>query len=224
MKSFKHVEHHIQLPVLTRETTPQGRKYFTPDGKTYPSVTTVLSIQEKTGLLEWKKRIGETEAQKISTQAATRGTAVHKLTEDYLNNIEGHVKEHMPSNIFSFRKIQDILDKHIDNIWFQEQFLYSDYLETAGQVDCIAEFDGKLSIIDFKTSRRKKSRDWIKNYFMQEAFYAVAFEERTGKPISQLVTIITVDDDDPQIFVEKRDDHIRDFMQLRIDFKNLKGF
>lgn len=224
MKNFNHVDHQIKLPVLSRETTPQGRKYFTPEGKVYPSVTTVLSIQEKSGLMEWKKRIGEVEAQKISTQAGVRGTAVHKLTEDYLNNVADYSKQHMPSNILFFRQVKDILDERVDNIWFQEQFLYSDYLETAGQVDCIAEFDGKLSIIDFKTSRKQKKRDWIKNYFMQEAFYAVAFEERTGKPISQLVTIITVDGDDPQIFIEKRDDHIRDFMQLRIDFKNLKGF
>lgn len=224
MKIFNHIKHNIELPVLTRETTAEGRKYFTPEGKSYPSVTTVLSIQDKSGLNEWKKRIGEEEAKKISTQAATRGTAVHKLTEDYLNNIEVYMKDHMPSNIFAFKQIQSILDKHVDNIWFQEQFLYSDYLETAGQVDCIAEFNGKLSIIDFKTSRKQKSRDWIHNYFMQEAFYAVAFEERTGKPISQLVTIITVDNDDPQIFIEKRDDHIKNFMKLRIDFKNLKGF
>ena len=221
---FTHIDHGLVLPELTRETTPQGRKYFTPEGKTYPSVTTVLSIQDKSGLEAWKKRVGEEEARKISTQAAVRGTAVHKLAEDYLNNIETYAEEHMPSNIFSFNQIKKILDERVDNIWMQEQFLYSDYLETAGQVDCIAEFDGKLSIIDFKTSRKPKRRDWIKNYFMQESFYAVAFEERTGKPINQLVTIITVDGDDPQIFVEKRNDHIKDFMELRVDFKKLKGF
>jgi len=221
---FTHIDHGLVLPELTRETTPQGRKYFTPEGKTYPSVTTVLSIQDKSGLEAWKKRVGEEEAKKISTQAATRGTAVHKLAEDYLNNIETYAEEHMPSNVFSFNQIKKILDKHVDNIWMQETFLYSDYLETAGQVDCIAEFDGKLSIIDFKTSRRPKKKEWIKNYFMQESFYAVAFEERTKRPITQLVTIITVDGDDPQVFIEKRDDHIKDFMELRVDFKKLKGF
>lgn len=221
---FNHVDHGIVLPELTRETTPQGRKYFTPEGKIYPSVTTVLGIQDKSGLEAWKKRVGEETAALISKQATVRGTAVHKLAEDYLDNKDTYLKDHMPSNIDSFMQIKSIIDQRIDNIWFQETFLYSDYLQTAGQVDCIAEFDGKLSIIDFKTSRRPKKREYIKGYFMQESFYAVAFEERTKKPIKQLVTIITVDNDIPQVFVEDRDDHIKDFMQLRIDFKKLKGF
>jgi genome maintenance exonuclease 1 len=221
---FTHVDHGLVLPELTRETTPQGRKYFTPEGKTYPSVTTVLGIQDKSGLEAWKKRVGEEEARKISTQAATRGTAVHKLAEDYLNNEADWSKDAMPSNLFAFNQIKDILDYRVNNIWMQEQFLYSDYLEVAGQVDCIAEYEGKLSIIDFKTSRKPKKKEWIKGYFMQESVYAVAFEERTGKPITQLVTIIMVDGDDPQIFVEHRDNHVKDFMELRIDFKKLKGF
>lgn len=221
---FTHIDHGIILPECTRETTPQGRKYFTPEGNTYPSVTTVLGIQDKSGLEAWKKQVGEEEARKISTQAATRGTAVHKLAEDYLDNVENWKANHMPSNVFSFQQIKHILDNHVDNIWFQEAFLYSDYLKTAGQVDCIAEYDGKLSIIDFKTSRKPKKKEWIKGYFMQESFYAVAFEERTKKPITQLVTIITVDGDEPQVFVEHRDNHIRDFMQLRVDFNKLKGF
>ena len=220
---FTHVDHGITLPKCTRKTTPQGRKYFTPEGNTYPSVTTVLSIHGKHALEAWKKRVGEEQAKKISNQASVRGTAVHKLAEDYLDNRHDWKENHMPSNLFSFQQIKPILDKRIDNVWFQEAFLYSDYLETAGQVDCIAEFDGKLSIIDFKTSRKKKQKDWIKNYFMQESFYAVAFEERTKKPITQLVTIITVDGDCPQVFIEHRDDHIKDFMQLRVDFNKLKG-
>jgi len=224
MKTFNHVDHGIVIPKLERETTPEGRKYFTPEGNTYPSVTTVLGIMDKSALEAWKKRVGEEEAAKVSRQATVRGTAVHKLAEDYLNNIETYKEEHMPTNLYAFEQNKQVLDKHVDNVWMQETFLYSDYLETAGQVDCIAEFDGKLSIIDFKTSRRPKKRDWIKGYFMQESFYAVAFEERTKKPIKQLVTIVTVDNDEPQIFVEDRDEHIKDFMELRVDFKKLKGF
>jgi ATP-dependent exoDNAse (exonuclease V) beta subunit len=221
---FCHVDHSVELIDLECETLPTGRTYKTPQGKKYPSVTTVLGIQSKAGLEAWKKRVGEAEAQKISTQAATRGTAIHTLAEDYLNNKPDWNAKAMPANIFSFNQIKPILDKRIDNIWFQEAPLYSDYLQTAGRVDCIAEFDGKLSIIDFKTSRKAKKREWIKGYFMQESFYAVAFEERVGKPIKQLVTIITVDGDEPQVFVEDRDDHIGDFMELRLDFKKLKGF
>ena len=116
-----------------------------------------------------------------------------------------------------------MLDANLDNIWFQEAPLYSDYIKVAGRVDLIAEWEGKLSIIDFKTSRKPKKREWIKNYFMQESFYAVAFEERTKKPIKQLVTIVMVDDDSPQVFVESRDDHIHDFILLRKKYFTEKG-
>lgn len=222
--NFNHVDHGLIIPKITRETTSEGRKYFTPEGKSYPSVTTVLSIQDKSGIEEWRERIGEEEADKILRQAGRRGTAVHDLAENYVNNNPEWNKGAMPINLDSFSHIRKILDERVDNIYMQETFLWCDFLRTAGQVDLIAEFDGKLSIIDFKTSRRKKPIEWVKGYFMQEAFYAVAFEERTKKPITQLVTLITVDHDLPQIFVEKRDDHIKDFMKLRKDFYHQKGF
>lgn len=219
-----HIDHGIILPRCTRETTDQGRKYFTPEGNTYPSVTTVLGIQDKSGLQAWKDRVGEEEANRISRQAATRGTAVHKLAEDYINNDPNWNKDQMPVNLNTFNSIRPIIDKSISNVYFQEAFLYSDYLKTAGQVDLIAYFNGKRSIIDFKTSRKTKKKEWIKGYFMQESFYAVAFEELTSIPITQLVTIIAVDHEQPQVFIEHRDNHIQDFMELRIDFKKLKGY
>lgn len=221
---FHHIDHGIVLPECTRETTPQGRKYFTPEGNTYPSVTTVLGIQDKSGLEAWKKRVGEEEAKKISTQAAVRGTAVHKLAEDYLDNREDWKENHMPSNIFSFQQIKPILDKHIDNIWVQEKYIYSDKIEMAGQVDCIAEFDGKLSIIDFKTSRKPKKKEWIRGYEMQVSFYAAAFYERTGIPIKNYSIIITVDGSEPQIFKGNTFEPLRDIIILRKKFKSIKGF
>src|SRR5210317_2609363 len=220
---FNHVNMQA-LPELECETLPTGRTYVTPEGNKYPSITTVLGHFGKEAIQAWRKRVGEEEANKISTQAGTRGTAVHKLAEDYLNNEADWKKGAMPTNLFAFNQIKPILDKNIDNIIMQEAFLYSDKLQCAGQVDCIAEYEGKLSIIDFKTSRKPKKEEWITNYFIQESVYAVAFEERTGKPITQLVTIIMVDGEDPQIFVEHRDNHIKDFMELRLDFKKLKGF
>ena len=142
---FNHVDHGIVLPKLTRETTESGRKYFTPEGNAYPSITTVLSILSKQAIMEWRKRVGEEEANKISRQAAGRGTAVHKLAEDYIDNKEDWKGKHMPANIASFNDIKPILDERLDNVWMQETFLYSDKLKCAGQVDCIAEFDGELS-------------------------------------------------------------------------------
>lgn len=218
---FHHVDHRFILPSITRKTTDSGRKYFTPEGNAYPSITTVLSILGKDGIKEWRAKVGEEEANKISTQAATRGTAVHKLAEDYLNNEETWKQGHMPSNLFSFNQIKPILDERVNNIWFQEQFLYSDKLKCGGQVDCIAEFDGELSIIDFKTSRKPKKEEWITNYFIQASFYSAAFYERTGMPIKQGVIIITVDGSEPQIFKINTFDYLPHFIKVRRKYEQL---
>lgn len=220
---FNHVALDVELPELTRETTPQGRKYFTPEGNSYPSITTVLSILNKEGIQEWRKKVGEAEANKISTQAGIRGTAVHKLAEDYLNNEVEWAKGAMPTNLFSFNQIKPILDKNINNIRMQECFLYSDALKTAGQVDCIADYEDELSIIDFKTSRKPKKEEWITNYFMQASFYAAAFYERTGTPIKQGVIIITVDGSEPQVFKIRTHDYLKHFMVVRSKYRELKG-
>ena len=220
---FNHVEHDVVLPKLTRKTTEAGRRYFTPDGAAYPSITTVLGILSKQGILEWRKRVGEAEANRISTQAATRGTAVHKLAEDYIDNVEGWSKGAMPANIASFNDLKTILDERLDNVWFQEEFLYNDRLKCAGQVDCIAEFDGQLSIVDFKTSRKPKKEEWITSYFIQASFYAAAFYERTGIPIKQGVILITVDGSEPQVFKVNTYDYLEHFLKVRKEYKKQKG-
>jgi hypothetical protein len=212
---FNHVNHGIKLPDLYCETTPTGRFYYPPTGEKYPSVTTVLSVQDKSGLDEWKARVGEEEAKKIGFRATTRGTEVHLIAEEYIDNKVDYTKGKMPINVAMFNQIKSLLDNNLDNIWFQEAPLYSHFIRVAGRVDLIAEWQGKLSIIDFKTSRKLKKQEWIKGYFMQESFYAVAFEERVGKPISQLVTVVMTDENIPQVFVEKRDNHIHDFIALR---------
>lgn len=212
---FTHVDHGIVLPKLTRETTESGRKYFTPEGNAYPSITTVLSILSKQAIIEWRKRVGEEEANRISRQAAGRGTAVHKLAEDYLNNVEDWKSKHMPANIASFMDIKRILDERVNNVWMQEEFLYSDKLKCGGQVDCIAEFDGELSIIDFKTSRRVKKEEDITSYFIQMFFYAAAFLERTGIPIKQGVVIMAVDGNEPLVFKSNVHDYMEHFLKVR---------
>ena len=118
-----------------------------------------------------------------------------------------------------FGSIKEYLDE-IDNIHCLETPLYSDHLQVAGTVDCIAEYNGKMSVIDFKTSSRPKDRDDIHNYFMQCAAYSVAFEERTGIPVSRLVIIMGVDNDYPRVFIEKRDNWIAGFKKLRLEYRN----
>ena len=117
-----------------------------------------------------------------------------------------------------FDSIRPLLDQ-IDNIHCLEDPLYSDHLQVAGTVDCIAEYNGKLAVIDFKTSARLKSRDDIHGYFMQTSAYAVAFEERTGIPVGKMIVVMGVDDNDPLIFEEKRDDWINKFIDLRKQYK-----
>ena len=213
MKKFIHYD----FPELKRDTNPDGtRVYLTPSGKRYPSVTTVTSLHNAEGIAQWRLRVGAEEASRISSKAAARGTRVHSLCEAYLRN------EVCEPDIFDrelFGSITPWLED-IDNIYALETPLYSDYLQVAGTVDCIADFQGKLSVIDFKTSSKPKDRDDIYNYFMQTAAYAVAFEERTGIPIGRLVIIMAVENDDPRLFIEKRDNWIGGFRKLRLDYKN----
>lgn len=218
---FTHVEHGIELPSLTRKTTEAGRRYFTPEGNAYPSITTVLGILSKEGILAWRARVGEEEANKISRQAAGRGTAVHKLAEDYIDNKEDWRGKQMPANLNTFNDLRQVIDGRLDNVWMQEVFLYSDKLKTAGQVDCIAEYDGQLSIIDFKTSRKPKKEEWIEGYFIQACFYAAAFLERTGVAIKQAVILIAVDGHEAQVFKVNTFDYLEHFISVRKKYKEI---
>lgn len=209
---FNHQLKNYQLPELKAETTQNGRFYTTPEGNVYPSVTTVLGSVEKEGIINWKKYVGEKKAAEVLRQANIRGEAVHLMVENYLNNKSWKVS---PFYRESFLSLKPVLDKHVDNIVYQEAPLYSDQIKVAGRVDCIAEYDGKLSIIDFKTSLKPKKKEYITNYFMQESVYAACFLERTGIPIKQIVTLIAVDDNEPQIFIEQPLKWLRDFFQIR---------
>lgn len=212
---------HHDIPAIKRKTGPDGsRVYETPSGRAYPSVTSVTGLLGKQAIIAWRKRVGEAEANRISTRAANRGTRIHSLCEDFLHN-----KEVAP-DIFDYdlwKSFSPLLGR-IDNVHALETPLYSDHLEVAGTVDCIAEYEGKLSVIDFKTSSRIKSRESISNYFMQCSAYAVAFEERTGIPVGRSVILMAVDNEDPIIFVEKRDDWIDGFITLREDFRKWKNY
>ena len=199
---FTHLDNDI--PEIKTETIDRKRYYVTPEGKKYPSITTVLGHFNKKAIYEWRQRVGEKEANRISTQASRRGTKVHQMCEDFINN-ELDEKKFMPSDKETFNSIKNILADNINNIHCQEATLYSDYLQVAGRVDCVAEWKGKLSVIDFKTSRRLKKREHIHNYFQQGSAYCVMYEERTRIPVSQIVIVMTVDGEEPQIFVEKRD-------------------
>lgn len=204
----------VELAPLNTTTIDGKRHYQTPDGQVYPSVTTITSLHGKEGILAWRKRVGEEEANKISNKAATRGTRVHKLCEDYLNN-ELSFEGAMPNSIALFKQMQPYLDKYIGKVYGIECPLYSHHLRVAGKSDCIAQFDGKNAVVDFKTANKPKQEHWIQNYFMQCAAYAVAFEERTGIAIPRIAIVVAVEGDSPQLFVKKRDDYVDMFISYR---------
>lgn len=212
MKTFNHAP--IQFQELNSVTLPSGqRHYTTPDGKRYPSITTVLSQHTKDGIDEWKARVGEAEATKIGKLAAAQGTRFHDITEKYLNNAFD------PSSLSMFDRelflsARPVLD-NIDDILAQEVALYSHHLRLAGRVDCIGKYRRTPSIIDFKTSKRAKPKEYVEHYFMQAAGYAVMFEELTGIPISNLVIIIAVEGDICQVFTEHRDNYVGRLIEYR---------
>ena len=196
---------HVGLdPIQMNTVEVDGKRYYlTPEGDKYPSITTVIGANPKkqAALAKWRARVGVEAAQKKSTNSSTRGTRVHKLIEDYLNNeldLKGY-KHPLPK--YMFLQSKDVLDR-INNIYLQEAALYSDTLELAGRVDCIAEFDGILSIIDFKTSDRRKKEEYLYDYYVQECAYALCLEEKYGIQVKQLVTIVAIEGDSPQVSIQ----------------------
>lgn len=200
--------------------TDSGRYYKTPTGALYPSVTSVVGLMGQKAIMEWRKRVGEEEANKISKQASSRGTRVHQLCEDYLNNNAIDVSKYTFQDQLNFNDLKPYLH-NIDNIHLQETRLYSDYLQMAGTVDCVAEWNGKLSIIDFKTARKLKDKKYITNYFCQAAAYAIMYEERFNIPVSRIVILISVDDEQPQVFEERRDNYVKELLNVREQYRQL---
>jgi genome maintenance exonuclease 1 len=201
MKDFHHVG--IELQDLKTENIEGKRFYVTPKGNKYVSITSLLSNLSKDSISQWRRRVGETEANKISRQASSRGTRVHNICESYIQNQVGILEDALPDAIDMFKSIVPFLDR-IDNIHVVEGALYSDDLGVAGRTDLIAEFDGNLAVIDYKTSRKPKNWEMCHSYFMQGAFYAYAYEELTGTPLNNIIIIMAVENDKPLLFRETR--------------------
>lgn len=205
----------LDLPKLDR-IDGEYRLYRTPEGELLPSVTTILgAMSDKSGLDEWRERVGEEQATRVGNLAAKRGTEVHRLCEKYVLNEPIDFKREMPSNVMLFRQLQRQLDKHMNNVRGSELFLYSDKLRVAGACDLIAEWDGTPSIIDFKTSNRPKERSWILGYFQQTSLYSWMFYERTGLMYSNLVVAIAVDDsNEAQVFTGNIKDYLPEVKEI----------
>ena len=206
---------------LKTKTTEEGRRYITPDGDAYPSVTTVLSDYNKAAILEWRKRVGNEEANKISRLASSRGTRVHSLCENYLKNDlpDMKIKTLMPDVKQMFNSIRPVMDERISVVYALEQALYSNKLQLAGRVDAIAKWDGSTSIIDFKTSSKPKKEEWIQNYFYQCTAYALMAEEILKQKIDQIVVLIAVNENEPQVFVKEKDEYVEPLWQYINEYR-----
>ena len=205
-----------ELMAVTEEGV--GRIYLTPSGEKYPSVTTVLGLLSKDSIAEWRKRVGDEEANRISKKATSLGTDIHKIVEDYLNNKEDYIEKYGPFEKMVFSSFQECLNK-IDNILCQESTLYSDVLKVAGRVDCIAEYDGQLSIIDFKTANKAKEEEHILGYFMQLTMYSLMLEEMTGICIPNIVILMVTTSAEVLVFKKKRTDYYKQVKDLINEYR-----
>lgn len=221
-KQFTHLKRNLSYDDLLTETSLSGRTYVTPTGSRYPSITTVLGILSEDSIRAWRERVGPEEANRISRKASSRGTKLHLVAERYINNEPDYLKYQMPHVVEMFNSIKPILDKRVDNIRAQEVPLYSDHLKIAGRVDCIAEMDGELMVIDYKTSSRPKTKEMIYSYFMQAAFYSAAYYEQTGEVIKNSAIIMAVEADEPQVFIEPTYPWLKKLMEVRSEYARRK--
>ena len=207
----------VDVPLKELEVEPvnkDGVRFYPIPGadKYYPSVTSITSFKNAAFFAGWRKQIGEDEANRITARATQRGTAFHSITEDYLTgklDLDSYM-ENNPLSVRMFQSAKPTLNR-INNINCLETFLYSHYLGLAGRVDCIAEFDGELAVIDFKTSTKIKQEEYIEHYYVQETAYAAMFLELTGIEVKKIVTLITIEDGSVQVF-EKY--NLDDYLQL----------
>ena len=209
---FTHTPPINELPPLKAKNVNGKRFYEHLETKeAYPSITSVLSIRDKKGLHEWRQKVGEEVANHVMIQAANRGTAVHNMVEDYLNNVdldqvEKYQKQFIPRMMFNVLKKECLLG--INNIRLQEAQMYSSDYTVAGRCDCIADYDGVPSIIDFKTSTKEKNEDWIENYFIQGSAYAEMYKEHFDEEINQVVILVVTEEGTTQVFKKNKNDYL----------------
>lgn len=217
---MKFVHELVELPELTAVQTDRGRLYNTPSGEAYPSITTVLGArpEKKKIIAEWRARVGEAEANKVSAQASRRGTAIHTMMEKYIVG-ENPIADEMPTNITMFNSIRTMVDKHLTHVYAMEAPLYSNKLKVAGRCDLVGKWAGMDCIIDFKTSKRLKEEAHIDNYLLQATAYSLMFEELTARIIPGIVVLIGVDDEvKPQMFCRYRDKYVEKLCDVVLEY------
>ena len=205
---FNHCNYLGDLELEKKETNGI-RLYNIPNGDWVPSITSVTSFYNRQIFIDWRKRIGIEEANKITKRATARGTDFHEAAQAYLENRDLVWEDYLPATKFMFHHAAPYLDK-INNIHAIERTLYSEYLGLAGRVDCIGEYEGELAVIDFKTSDKIKPEEWLENYFVQETFYAAAYYELTEIPVKKLITLMVTPGGEVKVFDKRnKGDYIK---------------
>ena len=201
---FIHTQLDKKLLPKTEGRRINGHRFYEIDGKNYPSVTSVLSLRKTEGLTKWRKSIGEDIANFEMRRCANRGKSLHKLVEQYMNNETPSIRDVLPLGLFKLMK--PYLDQ-INNIRLVEEIMYSKNLTLAGQVDCVAEYNGKLSVIDFKTANKERIEEWVENYFLQCTAYSIMYNETFNEPIEQIVVLMAAEDGSMKAFVKEPKDY-----------------
>ena len=236
---FKHIKHDIVRPFAKEEHTEDGHYYRTNDGKLYPSITTIFNLLDpKEWYPFWVAKIArdmkitpeeaEIECKKIGKESMSVGTYLHSLAEQYINNNEfditvaGHTEVNLDE---LFEPLKKHLDEHVNNVHATEAKLYSDEMELAGTVDLVAEYDGELSVIDYKNSRKPKTPSQVKlhNYYEQICAYGKMWENCTGEKIKQGIIIVVSWDNKVRAFKVKLDDHENDLWNKLIEYEHHKA-
>lgn len=221
MHQFTHIT--TPIPNCRLDESNGSHVYVTDSGKRLTSVTTMLnqtlSEEKKLGLQDWKQRIGVSVAEYIFSESAIIGKETHKLNENYINMIESNEKYHLLSHAHHCNFIP-YLNK-ITNVYGVESRLFSEKLELAGTADLIADYDGKLSIIDYKTKRSAQTQEWMTDYFIQTTAYSVMWEELTNQKIEQLVIIASSEKNSIQEFTGLPAEYLNALNTRLIQFKNL---
>lgn len=200
---------HLGEIELDRKESTGCRLYKLPNGEWVPSITSITSFYNREKFIKWRQKIGEEKANKITKKATTRGTDFHEIAQDYLEDKPIVWEEHLPATKYMFYHAKPFLDK-INNIHAIERTLYSEFFGIAGRVDCIAEYDSELAVIDFKTSEYIKPEAWLENYFVQETAYACMYYEMTGIPVKKLITIMTTPSGEVHVFDKReKDEYIK---------------
>lgn len=195
------------LKICDRIEPGVGRIYTTPDGIEYPSVTTILSaVSDHTWLEKWRKAVGNDVADQITKDAAERGTAMHHIIEEYL--LKHDTSQYINSNGYPLYRSLLIYLRKIEPFSL-ELPVWSNHLKIAGRIDCVGLYENKLSIIDFKSSRKEKQADQIENYFLQCTLYALLLYELLGLECKQIVVIIGSNNGFPQIFKRETRDYVK---------------